>query len=220
MIKVTLLNSYQKFLKCFLCFWIVAFSINYCYATGAQSLEKFLNNNTITADFTQTVYGKKKNRVISGAMEISRPNKFLWNYDDDGQLIISNGVNIYIYDKLLKQVTVKGLSKSLGKSPALLLAGGNDVKKYYTIVAKPDANGMEWVSLTPIANKIVDNNGFKVVDIGFNKSNQMLAKMNFVDGFDNKSTIDFKNVKVGVKLNPLKFEFKAPSGTDVINGDE
>lgn len=190
------------------------------YADAMQSLENFLQNKTIHANFTQTVYGKKKNRVSSGVMDISRPNKFLWQYSgDDGQLIISDGVTIYVYDKLLQQVTVKKLTQSLGKSPALLLAGGTDVKKYYTVVKKSDSEGLEWVSLIPSTNKITDNNGFKVVEIGFNRQNKMLAQMKFVDGFDNKSSISFADVKIGVKYPDKTFTFKAPSGTDVISAD-
>lgn len=200
-------------------FCIIA-SQQYVYANAMQSLNGFLQNNTIHANFTQTVYGKKKNRVTNGVMEISRPNKFLWQYDgDDGQLIISDGINIYVYDKLLQQVTVKKLTQSLGKSPALLLAGGNDIKKYYTVMQKPDAESLEWVSLVPIANKITDNNGFKIVEIGFNKQNKMLGVMKFVDGFDNTSSISFTNVKIGVKYANKTFTFKAPSGTDVISAD-
>ena len=197
----------------------VATGVQLCYADAVQSLEKFLHNRTLGANFTQTVYGKKKNRVTTGSMEISRPNKFLWQYDD-GQSIISDGEKIYLYDKSLQEVTIKKLTQSLGKSPALLLAGGNDIKKYYTVVKKPDADNLEWVSLIPIANKVADNNGFKLVDIGFNKQNQSLTQMKFVDGFDNKSSIEFTAVKVGVQYPNKTFMFKVPAGTDVINSNE
>jgi chaperone LolA len=186
-------------------------------ADAVKALDSFLQNTSIAADFTQTVYGNKKNRVSQGTMQIERPNKFRWEYVQDGQLIVSDSKNMYIYDKPLQQVTQKKLNNSLGKSPALLLAGGNDIKKYYTIVAQPESAGIEWVSLTP--KNVNDNNGFKSVMMGFNKATQLLSQMKFTDSFDNKSAISFTNVKTGVKVPASTFTFTPPKGVDVIQSD-
>ncbi|HLX54018.1 MAG TPA: outer membrane lipoprotein chaperone LolA [Aquella sp.] len=187
------------------------------YADAMKSLDGFLQNKQISGDFTQTVYGNKKNRVSTGTMQIERPNKFRWEYVKDGQLIVSDSKNIYVYDKPLKQVTVKKLNSSIGKSPALLLAGGTDVKKNYTISVMPDSEGLEWVSLIP--KNINDNNGFKSVSIGFTKNTGLLSQMKFTDNFDNKSAINFTNVKVGVKVPATSFIFTQPAGVDVIKSD-
>ena len=70
------------------------------YAAPSDDLENYLSQaQTIKADFTQTVISGKTKRVTQGTMEISRPNKFRWNYIKDQQLIISNAKNIYIYDQ-------------------------------------------------------------------------------------------------------------------------
>lgn len=188
------------------------------HADAMKALDNFLQNTSIAADFTQTVYGSKKDRISQGTMQIERPNKFRWEYVQDGQLIISDNRNIYIYDKPLQQVTQKKLNDSLGKSPALLLAGGTDIKKYYTIALLPDNNdGLEWVSLKP--RNINDNNGFKTIAIGFNKTTQLLSQMKFTDSFDNKSSINFTNVKTGIKVPASTFVFIPPKGADVIKSD-
>ncbi|MCC2644809.1 MAG: lolA [Burkholderiales bacterium] len=188
------------------------------YADAIKSLDMFLQNKQITGDFTQTVYGNKKNRVSLGSMQILRPNKFRWEYKD-GQLIISNSKDIYIYDKELKQVTIKKLNSSLGKSPALLLAGGTNIKKSYTISSGAKSDGLEWVNLNP--KTISDNNGFKSVSMGFAKNTGLLSQMKFIDSFDNKSAISFTNVKVGkeAKTSADDFKFKPPIGVDIINSD-
>ena len=187
------------------------------YADAMKALNSFLQNTSIAADFTQTVYGNKKNRTTQGTMQIERPNKFRWEYVQDGQLIISDSKNIYIYDKPLRQVTQKRLNDSLGKSPALLLAGGTDIKKYYTIVTAPDNDGLEWVNLTP--KNPDDNNGFKSITMGFNKTTQALSQMRFTDSFDNKSAISFTNIKVGVRAPSSTFVFTPPKDVDVIKSD-
>jgi outer membrane lipoprotein carrier protein len=192
-------------------------SFNLAVADGVKALDYFLQNKstTINANFTQTVFGMKKNRISSGVIEIKRPNKFRWEYTAGGQILISDGKTIYIYDKPLAQVTERKLSKALGKSPALLLAGGNDIKQDYIVTNLPDSNGLEWVNLTPkIAS---DNNGFKSVQIGF--KNNTLAQMNFVDSFDTKTVITFSNVKMGQSLNEADFNFKPTAGIDIVNAD-
>lgn len=195
---------------------LLVVGMNFAYADGVKALDQFLQNknSTISADFSQTVYGVKKNKVSQGKMEISRPNKFRWTYLDDGQEIISDGQTIYVYDKQLQQVTQKPLGGSLGKSPAALLAGGSDIKQMYKISNMPESNGIEWVVLTP--KKVDENNGFKSVQMGFNKQAGTLAQMNFVDSFDNKSNISFTNVQTNAKFGKDEFKFTPPAGTDVI----
>ncbi len=195
---------------------LLVIAVSSAYADGIKALDLFLQNknSSISADFVQTVYGVNKNKISQGRMEISRPNKFRWIYLNDGQEIISNSKMIYVYDKQLKQVTQKPLNGSLGKSPASLLAGGSNIKQIYDISNLPESNGIEWVLLK--SKNVEDNNGFKSIQMGFNKKTGELSQMNFVDSFDNKSTISFSNVKTGVKFSKDEFDFLVPKDVDVI----
>lgn len=207
----------KKLLPCLLL--ITALS----YADGLKSIDNFLKNktSTISANFTQTVFGNRKDRISNGTMEIARPNKFKWQYASlngvSGQLIMSDSKTIYVYDKDLAQVTEKKLTSSIDSSPALLLAGGSNVHEIYNVTSIPSADTLDWVSLIP--KKVDDNNGFKKVEIGFNKIDGKLAQMRFTDSFDNKSKIVFSNVNMNAKFAPTAFIFKAPSGTDIIKSD-
>lgn len=205
---------FRKIILVGMCIASMCLITRLAHADGVQSLDSFLRNATISADFTQTVYGVKRNKVSQGSMQIERPNKFRWEYQQDGQLIVSDSKNIYIYDKPLQQITKRRLNSSLGKSPALLLAGGTDIKKYYNVSASPESSGLEWVNLAP--KNINDNNGFKSVAMGFTKSSGLLSQMKFTDSFDNKSAISFNNVKVGMKFPASTFNFSPPAGVDVI----
>ncbi len=203
--------------KVFCCLLIGTFGV--AFGDGIKALNSFLQtkNNSISADFTQTVVGNKKVKVTTGTMEIERPNKFRWYYVKEEQTILGDGINIYIYDKPLQQVTQNKLGGFLGKSPALILAGGSDIKKYYTVTANPESDNLEWITLTPKNSD--ENNGFKSVQIGFDKISHLLARMKFVYTFDNKSTIDFNNVRVGIKYPKNEFNFIVPKNVDVIKAD-
>jgi outer membrane lipoprotein carrier protein len=203
---------------------ILVFITSVAYADGVKAINNFLQdkNSTIRADFVQTIFGVRKNTVSKGTMEISRPNKFRWQYATEngvsGQLIVSDGKSIYVYDKDLAQVTEKKLTNSIDRSPALLLAGGSNLHDVYTVTALPaSSDGLDWVSLRP--KKVDDNNGFKLVKIGFNQQNGTLAEMKFVDSFDNKSRIVFSNVKTAVKFSATEFQFLPAPGVDVVKSD-
>ncbi len=194
---------------------------NGVFADGVTSLQKFMQaNKTLSASFTQTIFGRKRNQVSTGSMEISRPNKFRWTYDNQGnntgQLIISNGTTVYIVDNELQQVTQKKLGQTLGKSPATLLAGGADINKDYDVKNKPTVNSIEWVSLKP--KNTNDNNGFQMVDMGFNSVSHQLVQMNFTDNFGGKSEIKFSKVKDGVTFKAHEFDYVVPKGYDTIDG--
>lgn len=185
-------------------------------ATPSQDLENYLSSaTTIQADFSQNVISGKTKRVTQGTMEISRPNKFRWSYTKDQQLIVSDSKKIYIYDQPLQQVTVKALGTSIDKSPAALLAGANNISKMYDVKksASTSDNSIEWFTITPkVAN---DNNGFQTVQMGFNKQHQ-ISQMKFVDTFGNQTNLTFTNVKTGINLPASDFDFKIPSGVDVL----
>lgn len=196
----------------------VMFFNKIAYADGISSLNNFLQNKTgtLSADFTQTIYGNKRNQVSHGNMKIARPNKFLWQYLENQQLIVSDGKLINIYDKPLQQVTQKQLKDSLGKSPALLLAGGSNITSYYLTRNLPDESNLEWVLLTP--KNINDNNGFQSVSMGFTKmAPHILSKMIFVDSFGNKSMIVFTNLKTGIDIPSNTFKFIPPKDVDVVS---
>ena len=197
--------------------------LNCTFADGVTSLEQFLNSKDggISAAFKQVVLGQKTNQISTGTMKISRPNKFIWQYDSQGsnigQTMISDGKKIYIIDKELEQITIKSLGTALDKSPATILAGSNDIKHYYNIVSKPDSNGMEWVLLSPKLQD--DNNGFQSVAMGFNKETHLLQQMNFTSSLGSKTELTFTSFKVGVKYKISDFNYVVPKGYDVIDGN-
>ena len=98
-------------------------------ADGVLSLREFFSNTqSMKANFHQIVTDKQGRKVqeVSGTMQLQRPNKFRWDYAKPyEQQIVSDGSQVFLYDIDLQQVTVRDLSKTLGSSPAALLAAIN-----------------------------------------------------------------------------------------------
>lgn len=108
-------------------------------ATALDQLKSFSTNaRSAKGEFSQgQVKGGDKARITnlaSGTFIFSRPGKFIWTYKKPyEQVLQADGVNLYIYDKDLNQVTVKKLGNALGSSPAAILFGSNDLEKSFKL---------------------------------------------------------------------------------------
>lgn len=198
-------------------FWLLFF--NLVYADGVSSLQLFLKQkNIFYANFIQEVYLKHQINRSTGTVIISRPNRFIWEYNTNniGQRIISDGNNVYMIDNELEQVTYSKINKVLGSSPALILAGNDDFNKLYFVknINLNDSN-LDWVSLLP--KEVNENNGFQTVEIAFDKYSHNLSKMNFIDSFGTKSTLIFSNQVIKNSTNNKQFKFVKPKGYDLIS---
>jgi outer membrane lipoprotein carrier protein len=109
----------------------------------------------------------------------------------------------------LAQVTVKKLNKAIGSTPALLLSGEVALDKNFTIQSQDKDEGLYWIKLIPKE----EESGFKFVLIGLD--GDTLAGMALSDNFGQSTRIYFTNLKLGVKLDAAKFDFKPPTGVDV-----
>lgn len=183
-------------------------------ADGVASLRDFFNStNAMRAQFSQVVNDNQGRKVqeVQGTMQLQRPNKFRWDYAKPyEQQIISDGKQVFLYDADLQQVTVRELSKTLGSSPAALLAGGDAVEKSFTIKNAVRKDGLSWVLALP---KDKDS-GFERVLLGF--KDQKLRKMELYDSFNHVTNITFDAVERNPILKDATFLFTPPKGVDVV----
>jgi outer membrane lipoprotein carrier protein len=204
-------------------FCILLFFLNLVYADGVLSLKHFLTQKSgFSANFSQEVNLKRGVDRSTGVVTILRPNMFIWEYDKSsnniGQKIISDGRYIYMIDKELEQVTYTRINKLIGASPALILAGSDDVNKYYSVknINLSDSK-LDWINLVPKNSN--SNNGFQSIDMAFGKVEHTLVKMNFIDSFGTKSSITFSNQFVQKDININLFKFVKPDGYDLIDNN-
>ena len=106
-------------------------------AGAIDKLQRFLESTkTMRADFAQIVVAKngKRPQQSSGVMMFSRPGKFRWQIERPySQLLVGDGMKVWIYDPDLRQVTVKTVGTALGGTPAALLAGDSNLEKNFTL---------------------------------------------------------------------------------------
>lgn len=187
---------------------------SWAYADGVSSLrEFFLHTNSMRANFKQEVLDKNGQKIqqVEGRMQLQRPNKFRWDYKKPyEQQIVSDGKQVFLYDVDLQQVTVSDLSKSLGSSPAAMLAGGEAVEKSFTLKNAARKDGLMWVLALP-KNK---DSGFDRIILGFKQG--QLRKMELYDSFSHVTHIEFDQVERNPSLALETFLFTPPQGVDVV----
>lgn len=185
--------------------------------SGLDALSQFLRSTkTGKADFQQTVstvkQGATKTKNSSGSFAFARPNRFRFDYEKPfNQQIIADGKTLWLYDKDLKQVTSQSQDKALANTPAAIIATASEVKsleRIFTITDAGEADGMVWVDAKPKA----PDSQYKSIRIGFKDG--ILAVLNILDQFDQKSTVRFSNMSVNGAVP--SFNFKPPEGVDVI----
>jgi chaperone LolA len=185
------------------------------FASGVTELKAFIaQTKTAHAHFNQVVLDKAGNakQQTQGTMAFSRPGKFRWSYDKPyEQLIVGDGNKIYLYDVDLSQVTIKKLDQALGSSPAALLAGNNEIEKFYTLSEAGTHDGLTWLTATP---KDKDSS-FNQIKMGFSQSN--LVEMRILDNFGLTTQLKLSQLVRNPKLPASTFSFTPPAGVDVIS---
>lgn len=195
-------------------FLMMVASIGTASADGVAQLRDFLKQiHAAKAQFTQTVQDRngKTMQTASGSMLFSRPGKFRWIYTKPyEQLIVGDGVKLWVYDMDLNQVTVKKLDEAIGSSPAALLAGSNEIEKGFKLTDGGQRDGLEWVEASPKGKE----SSFEGVRMGFGK--QGLQAMELRDHFGQITLIRFEHMERNPKIDPAQFRFTPPKGADVV----
>ena len=168
--------------------------------------------DNVTADFKQTVLDDQKKIVqqSSGRVAISRPGKFSWIYTSPyEQKIIGDGVELWVYDVELDQVTVKPIEAGLANAPIMILMKQSDITADFTVSEVGQRKYLYWVSLEPKTSELE----FSQVYIGL--ENEVVKAMELRDSFGQSTQIVFENLRTNVVHRPETFTFVPPEGVDV-----
>ncbi len=186
----------------------------FAQAGAIDQLRSFLNDTrTYKADFEQSVISRngRQPQLSSGTLAILRPGKLRWEIlKPYPQLVVGDGVKIWIHDPELQQVTVRKAGQAIGGSPAALLAGNNELEKNFSLKESGEVDGLSWVEATPKSTE----SGFEKVRIGM--SGKEMQAMELFDNFGQTTRIRLLRAERNPNLPASLFRFTAPAGADVI----
>lgn len=188
------------------------------HAAQATALDGYLDGlSTWSADFTQSAVDANDKPVAgsSGRLVIVRPGKFRWESTPDGasgvaQVLVADGLNLWFQDLDLEQVEVKPQAEAFSQSPAMLLAGGAELRGAFTVKDDDRRQGLDWVRVEPKDPA----SEFREAQFGF--KGRELARLVILDKLGQRSTLAFRNVKRNVPVDPALVRFVPPPGADLI----
>jgi outer membrane lipoprotein carrier protein len=198
-----------------LLFLLFAFALGgAAHAGGVDRLQAFIAGaKTAEADFTQTVSDRsgRVTQQASGRMAFARPGKFRWDYAKPyEQVIVGDGVKLWLYDADLDQVTVRTLGDVIAGTPAALLAGDNAIEKYFVLKDAGEADGLEWLDATPKTR----DTSFERIRMGF--KGDTLVQMELFDFFGQRTTLKLSRMVRNPSIPASRFTFTPPKGADII----
>ncbi len=184
------------------------------FAEGASELLQAKLNalRTMNANFTQVVTAKHREvSHSSGTMALSRPGRFRWQTKNPmQQVVIADGKRLWVYDVDLEQVSVKKQEKSVGGTAGLFLSGYNDSVAHDFDVSVIEKGNKLSFDLNAKSNKA----NFQRVKLVF--EGVALRGIALYDQLGQVTNVTLNQVQVNPKLASSLFQFKAPSGADVV----
>jgi outer membrane lipoprotein carrier protein len=190
-------------------------------ANVSTPLDKYLSDmKTLRTSFLQTLadgQGREIDRS-TGTLIVARPGKFSWDIHPQagdtnkgaGQLMVSDGRNLWFFDRDLEQVTVKPVDAALSATPAMLLSGTVDVRKNFTLSLAGQRDGLDWVLVEPHGTDA----DFKDALFGFSSGD--LKRMILEDKLGQTATIMFDHIERNVPVSAQETSFAPPKGADLI----
>jgi outer membrane lipoprotein carrier protein len=187
-------------------------------AADSTALDGYLQGlTTWSADFTQSVQDARGKSAGAGRgkLLIVRPGRFRWESAPDGaadavQLLVADGRNLWFLDRDLEQATVKPLKDALPQSPAMLLAGGADLRAAFSTQSNGKRDGFDWVRVLPKDAQ----SDFREALFGF--KGKELLRLVIIDKLGQRSTLVFSAVKRNAPVEPSLVQFTLPKGVDLI----
>ena len=198
------------------CRWIVLVAVS-VFAQGAHAASALVEFSSsmfsFTAGFTQTVYDADSVvlQESSGQVALMRPGKFRWSYEQPvKQLIVADGLTLWVYDEDIQQVTMQPQATTLGSAPIGLLSGERAIESEFSIIELGEQDGLNWFQLEPN----VQDTDFNAVYIALDKVG--LRAMELRDNFGQATQIKFTNFKKNAAISPDLLQFEPPQGVDIV----
>lgn len=182
--------------------------------SARQQLERFSDGlESLQATFSQVVIDTES-RVqdrSEGTVWLKRPDRFRWQYGGDfPELVVGDGEQIWIYDEMLEQVTVKSQAEAGMDSPLALLTEPGRLDQAYEVRGAGEADDAQLLELRSRSPE----SEFERFLLGLADDRPVLIVME--DAFGLRTEIRFEDVERNPLLDDELFRFEPPPGVDVI----
>ena len=180
----------------------------------------FAQMTDFEADFVQ-VFEDSLNRRYqeSGHLYLKRPRKMRWEIQTpEGKLLISDGKAVFLYVPADRQVTKDVISDAIAdRMPLMFLVGRSDLRKEFDQIVllntKPFVPGTRVMRMFP--RRKTD---LKEIVMEVDPGNYHVRRLLLAHADGSRSEFLFTNISLNKGLRDALFDFKIPSGVEVLTG--
>jgi outer membrane lipoprotein carrier protein len=154
-------------------------------------------------------------RQTSGQFIFQRPGKFVWDTQKPyEQKLIADGKQLLMWDKDLNQLTIRSANQALAASPAAILFGESALDAQFELEDGGSKTDLQWVNLQP---KVKPGQGdLPYTKIAIGMAAGLPKALELTDGFGSVVLVVFNQMQINPKIEPSRFQFKAPPGAEVL----
>ena len=220
----------MKFINYFLVFCLSAFSSvalsQDSRPNGVEQLRQFVKTvQSAQGEFAQQQMRTPKPnesqdklkliRQTSGQFIFQRPGKFVWDTQKPyEQKLIADGKQLLMWDKDLNQLTIRSANQALAASPAAILFGESALDAQFELEDGGSKTDLQWVNLQP---KVKPGQGdIPYTKIAIGMAAGLPKALELTDGFGSVVLVVFNQMQINPKIEPSRFQFKAPPGAEVL----
>jgi len=176
--------------------------------------------HSLEAEFTEVYRGSGMDRTESGTLWLKKPGKMRWEYRSPKEkLFVSNGKDAWFYvpdDRQARKESAKKLEDV--RSPLAFLLGKTKLEKELRgLSLAPDIEPLTGgnVVLRGVPTALAD----QINEIALEVTPESHIARLIIQGVDGATTeYRFTNQKEDVTIADGRFDFKAPAGTEVVEG--
>lgn len=181
--------------------------------TARQQLDRFtIGLETLQANFIQTIRSPDGSiqDQSQGEIWLSNPDRLRWVYSGEfPEVIVADGTNIWIYDEVLEQVSVKPQSPDASDAPLMILMDASRLDLQFNVTEVGDYEGMQLLEL----RSRDPESEFERILIGLGDAG--IRMMTMEDAFGQRTELVFDDIARNTGLDPVLFTFIPPEGVDV-----
>jgi len=168
--------------------------------------KKFKTITDLTVDVAQKLHGKE---ILSGKLSYKKENQFY--LDLKSNLIISDGITIWNYNKKSKKVIINDVDET---DPSFFSFNRivNDYPSKCDLSSERNGD-FDVLIFVPKQNS---NLGFEEAKVWIDKDN-LISKVELKGSGSEKTELDFSNYKLNQNLAESKFKFNPPEGSNIID---
>jgi outer membrane lipoprotein carrier protein len=176
--------------------------------------QRYNKAQTLSLHFTESyIAGKRTKRTESGTLELRKPGRMRWNYDEPaGKLFLSDGKHLYMYKPETKQVEKTSLkdSEDLRAPLAFLLGKLNFYREFSGFESRTEGSDTWVTARSNSADLPYSEVEFLVTP------DARIRRLRVIN--DDMSVLDFSfdQEVINPRLEASRFVFQLPPGAELV----